>query len=352
MQTNRLSPIEGIPLERDLLIICGNALLPFLSDGSLPGLPYNKDNLHATITAWLLLYAVNCDEESSFEFYLLCKFHFAHSHMADALLELIDSLASPSSPPSVSPPPPTPPKPKGLNMPARKSSTQFANIDYVALLQRSSETTLEDSERQNLYMYLLALTNEALNEIQAKSRPVISISNPNVKQYYDLKVSDYGMVFDHKKTPMQTRQVEVMPMHCKGGPLSARYQIFTPPENSDLFLLEISPKKGKVTSGKPLTLEFNLTFRNDNPGKTVINLVAELLVEGGYRHFFRIQVCLILTIESKRIGIETISFGEKDHPSIRYYDWRDKISRTKRFGQNEDNAGVRKRIGYPRTVSN
>lgn len=57
---------------------------------------------------------------------------------------------------------------------------------------------MTDRERQGIYTYLLTLTREALNELQLKSRPTSLISMPNAKLLYDLDVSDYGMVFQHR----------------------------------------------------------------------------------------------------------------------------------------------------------
>lgn len=198
------------------------------------------------------------------------------------LLDLIESLESPPTSPVMGkalPPAPI--------IPARRQ-TRVQNrdngVDFLELLSRSSEVAITERDRNALYNYILTLTKEALHDFQRKSRPITTISTPNQILLFDLEVDQYGVQFEHKAGQIQERQLFLKPFSTQ----SSRFQIFVPP-NDGSFNLTVEPNCGKFTNGRPVSLDFKLEFKAARPGKSLIDVVVEMLVQGGYRHFFAIK---------------------------------------------------------------
>ncbi|KAJ3336247.1 hypothetical protein HDU91_001847, partial [Kappamyces sp. JEL0680] len=231
--------------------------------------------------------------------------------MADALMELIQELASPPGTPdksrakvgpSSTEQPPLPTTSTGTletslassTLGTRKGSARRPNsagqsVDMVELAQRSSEAPLTEKERSLLYSYLLTLTKEALLDFQVKSRPQRTIQLQSTTLLYDLDVEQYGIYFDHEasaKSSVQERQIYLRPK--AGSTSSPRFQIFCPPSDGS-YALTIEPSKGKIAAGKPLAIEFKLEFKDAKPPSSLIDVVVEMLVQGGYRHFFTVK---------------------------------------------------------------
>jgi hypothetical protein len=178
--------------------------------------------------------------------------------MADALLELIDSLASPPGSPH-SKNKKTVEKQASFQKEAslhksisRKLSTskESIHLDWVELLQRPSEQPLQERERIHLYTYLLSLTKEALHEIQLKSRP-FTLSQKE-SGLFDLEVDHYGIIFQHE-AQVQERQVN---LKWKTGVASAKFHVYIPP-NDGSYQLTVDPIKGKVLWNYPKFSRFH-----------------------------------------------------------------------------------------------
>ena len=75
---------------------------------------------------------------------------------------------------------------------------------------------------------------------------------------------------------------------------------------------------------KPLCCEFKLEFRHQKPSKNLLNVVVEMLVEGGYRHFFVVksriegsnQNVAIVTQSALKLQTDTIFPGHSYRYSI------------------------------------
>jgi RhoGAP domain len=150
---------------------------------------------------------------------------------------------------------------------------------------------LTDRERQGINIYLLTLTPEALNELQIKARPLSFTLDR--KQRFDLNVSDYGMVFQHAAA----KQEHEVQLNGKSGPKKARFQILVPP-NDTSYTLTVDTLKGFVSKDQTLALKFK--FECTDPTRSLVDVVVEMIVQGGFRHFFVIKVTFCSRKKSRR----------------------------------------------------
>jgi hypothetical protein len=77
--------------------------------------------------------------------------------------------------------------------------------------------------------------------------------------------------------------------------------------------LTVNPLKGIISEGSTLTVKFK--FECTDPTRSLADVVVEMLVQGGYRHFFVIKVTFLLydksRLEQPKTTIDTIKL-QKD----------------------------------------
>jgi hypothetical protein len=134
-----------------------------------------------------------------------------------------------------------------------------------------------------------------LKDIQLKSRPISSIAYPDKKLLFDIEVSDYAMIFQHNLGKQYHKvlfslliKVQVKSKSINSGSKNAKFQLFVPP-NDGTYSFVVNPMNG-VISDKPLSVRFEFELLSRKSNSTMVDLVVEMLVQGGYRHFFTVKV--------------------------------------------------------------
>lgn len=205
---------------------------------------------------------------------------------------------------------PTPPiKEASLSL-VNHQRKSMGTFDYVELVRRSSEESLSSQERTALYTYVLSLPKDALVEFQRKSRPSRGIALKETLRN-DLDIEQYSIHFSHNLYQPQDCSIY---LKQNSGTKSLHYQICIPPSSDGSYTLTVEPDKGKLHVDKPLSIDFKLKFKDNKPPKELINTVAEMLVEGGYRHFFALKTRhqandLPVTFQSNTLEKDTIFKG-------------------------------------------